>query len=137
ELLPGETQSRWDMAETFLRDNFNGTGGTCSAMKENYYGLFSFVKATIFHRTNSPGGGFSNAPITLLKSKTPGVPPIDWYGDLTNGLAVKLINDQSSGGYWYGHDCISGAQFPMDTAMSLLMLQQAIELNPIAVSKAT
>jgi hypothetical protein len=133
QVLPGKTVSSWDLAETFLRNNFNNAAATGQpdvnatlAIKENYYGLFSFVKAMIYH----------NPPITILRSQTTGVPPIDWYGDLTDGLARKLVDDQTADGYWTGHTYYN-LQYPMDTAMSVLMLNGAIERPPVAVATAT
>jgi hypothetical protein len=95
----------WDSAETFLRDNFgNAQGsGAGNALKDYYYGMFSFTKAMLLHDntgTATTPTGLTASPITLLQSlddpgtcAAPGVPvtspgsgtgpcypPLDWYG---------------------------------------------------------
>jgi hypothetical protein len=125
----------WDKAETYIRNNFNNAGGAGSSIKNYYYGLFSFVKSMLLHDSN--GDGIAE-PITMLQSSTPGVLPIDWYGDATNGVARKLINDQVADGYWYGHN-YTGDQYPMETGMALIMLNKTIFTagQPVAVATAT
>lgn len=141
----------WNAAETFIRDNFNNSGGASSAIKSYYYGLFSFVKSMLLHDAN--GDGIAE-PIVFLRSSTPGVRPLDWYAgeagqdkhpttddDTTiNGVARTLVNDQSFGtywGYWFGHD-YEGTQRYFETAWAILMLNRTIfdPGVPVAVPKA-
>lgn len=134
----------WDKAETFVRDNFGNTGGPTNAIKDYYYGLFSFVKSMLLHNTNGTPG---SAPITLLQSQTAGVPPIDWYaaetskGDPTDGVARTLVGDQASyasgGAYWYGHN-VDGNQYRFETAWAIIMLNRTLfeAGSPVAVAKA-
>lgn len=141
----GRGNARWDKAETFMRDNFGNTGGAYYAVRDYYYGLFSFVKSLLLHDSDADG---TPEPITLLQSQTPGVSPIDWYaaqaanGDPTDGVARTLVNDQSSyssgGGYWYGHN-YEGNQYRFETAWAIIMLNRTIfEAGaPVAVATAT
>jgi hypothetical protein len=135
----------WDKAETFIRNNFFNTGGATNAILDYYYGLFSFVKAMLLHDSNGDG---IPEPLTMLQSQTMGVDPVDWYaveafgGDVNkNGVARTLVNDQSAyasgGGYWWEHNCTS-SQYPMETAMAIIMLHRTIfEAGaPVAVAKA-
>ncbi len=123
----------WDKAETFIRDNFGNSGGYGSSIKAYYYGMFSFVKSMLL----------STPPIVTLQSKTPGVPPIDWYGaetsknDPTDGVARTLINGQSSNGSWTGHDA-SGDQYAFETAWAVMMLHRTLFESgaPVAVAVA-
>lgn len=123
----------WDLAETYMRNNFGNSGGPYNAIKDYYYGLFSFVKAMLLH---------PDAPITLLQSSTPGVPPIDWYaaeasnGAPTDGVARTLIGDQSPAGYWYGHN-LDGSQYRFETAWAVMMLHRTVFESgvPVAVAK--
>jgi len=125
----------WDKAETFMRDTFCNTGGAGNAIRDYYYGLFSFVKSMILH---IPG------PIQFLQSQTSGVVPIDWYnaevsqGDPCDGVARTLVNDQNAAGFWYGHDADS-RQYVLDTAWAIIMLNRTIFLAgaPVAVAEAT
>jgi hypothetical protein len=39
----------WDNAETFMCENFCNTGGPYNAVKDYYYGLFSFTKSMLLH----------------------------------------------------------------------------------------
>jgi hypothetical protein len=134
----GRGAPMWDKAETFMRDNFGNTGGAYYAVKDYYYGLFSFVKSMLLHNV----GGTAD-PITLLQSKTAGVAPIDWYsaqttlGAPTNGIARKLVNDQNPAGYWYGHD-YTGEQYYFETAWAIMMLHRSLFTagSPVAVAKA-
>lgn len=136
----GRGDSRWDNAETFMRNNLGNCCGCTVSVKDYYYGLFSFVKAMLLH--DSDGDGVAEK-ITFLQSQTPGVPPIDWYsaevskGDPTDGVARTLINDQNLAGYWYGHDC-TGTQYYFETAWAIIMLNQTIfEAGaPVAVANA-
>lgn len=112
----------WDAAETFIRDNFGATGGPVYALREYYYGLFSFVKSMLYH----PGG-----PIVMLHSQTPGVVDVDWYGAETSagapmdGVARTLVNGQDANGYWWAHN-YTGDQFHFETAWAIMMLNQTV-----------
>lgn len=135
----GRGSASWDKAETFIRDNFGNGGGAGNAIKDYYYGLFSFVKSMLLHNV----GGVP-APITLLRSSTVGVNPIDWYaaevsmGAPTDGVARTLVNDQSSAGYWWSHN-YEGNQYRFETAWAIMMLHRTLfEAGaPVAVAKAT
>ncbi len=132
----GRGDARWDNAETFMRDNFANTGEpacggsiTCEAYyapKAYTYGLFSFTKSMLLH---DPAGSLQ--PITLLKSQTSGVNPIDWYaaevakGDPTDGVARTLVNRQDPAGFWSGHSYVSN-HFPFETAWSIIMLRKTV-----------
>lgn len=111
----GRGDSRWDTAETFLRDNFdNQTLPTCGTsnpscdaatnVKSYIYGLFSFTKSMLLH---DPSGVLT--PITFLHSKdNPALADIDWYGAeagkvqtngqkaTSDGIARTLVNRQGS-----------------------------------------
>ncbi|WP_284614762.1 PKD domain-containing protein [Aquabacterium humicola] len=136
----GPNDPSWDRAETYMRDNFANGGGSTSNVKAYYYGLFSFTKSMLLHDSN--GDGIAE-PITLLRSMTPGVAPIDWYaaetskGDPTNGVARTLVNDQLAAGYWIGHDA-DGSQYPFETAWAIMMLNRTVFESgvPVAVAKA-
>lgn len=142
--MVGSGWPSWNRAETFLRDRFANQGGATVALKDYYYGMLSFVKSMLLHRTDTDGDGDSEAsPITLLRSTTPGVAPIDWYGaeasrgDPTDGVARTLVDDQSASGYWYGHN-VSGDQYPFETAWAIMMLHRTLFESgaPVAVAKA-
>jgi hypothetical protein len=131
----------WDRAETYMRDNFGNGGGAYNAVKDYYYGLFSFVKALLLHDSN--GDGIAES-IQMLHSATAGVPDIDWYsaevsaGAPTDGVARTLVNDQNAAGYWYGHNN-DGNQYTMETAIAIIILNRTIFTAgaPVAVAKAT
>jgi len=130
----------WDNAETFIRDRFGNTGGAGNAIKDYYYGLFSFTKSMLLHDSNGDGVA---EPITLLQSSTAGVNPIDWYaaqvsqGDPTDGVARTLVNDQNAAGYWSGHN-FDSRQYPFETAWAILMLNRTVfeSGQPVAVATA-
>lgn len=132
--------SDWDLAETFIRDKFANTGDGTNNIKNYYYGLFSFVKSMLLHNTNGVPG---SAPITMLQSQTPGVPPLDWYaaevskGAPTDGVARTLVNGQTTAGYWFGHD-VEGTQQYFETAWAIMMLHKTLfEAGKlVAVAKA-
>ncbi|RPJ87651.1 MAG: hypothetical protein EHM18_00010 [Acidobacteria bacterium] len=136
----GRGDARWDKAETFMRDNFGNGGGAYSAVRDYYYGLFSFVKALLLHDSN--GDGIAE-PIHLLQSATPGVAPVDWYsaqvatGDPLDGVARTLVGDQNPSGFWYGHN-YEGNQYRFETAWALIMLNKTIFESgaPVAVAEA-
>ena len=131
----GANDPSWDRAETFLRDNFTNGGGYASNIRAYYYGLFSFTKAMLLHDSN---GDSVAEPITLLRSSTPGVLPIDWYADPVHGVARTLVNDQTASGHWTGHDP-DGSQAPFETAWAIMMLNRTVFESgaPVAVAKAT
>lgn len=138
----GRGNTMWDASERFMRDNFDNplSSGATGTVKRHQYGLFSFVKAMLLHDSN--GDGISE-PIQFLKSSTPGKPPIDWYsaeaasGDTSDGVARTLVNDQYSGGHWWGKNYY-GLQFPYETAQSIIMLKRTLFESgaPVAVAKA-
>jgi len=134
---------RWNAAETYYADNFCNplTGGYANAYytpRLYTYGMFSFTKSMLLH---NPGGTL--APIQYLRTQTPGVfttngsvpaNTIDWYAALSpanggtdpcDGVAQTLLDRQTAAGYWYGSN-VSGAQYPFETAWSLIMLQKSV-----------
>lgn len=134
----------WDLAETFIRNNFGNSGGAGSAIKSYYYGLFSFVKSMLLYPYDTDDDLDSDPnPIKMLKSITPGVPPLDWYaaevanGDPTDGVARTLIGHQESTGRWWGHD-YEGTQQYFETAWAIMMLHRTVFESgvPVAVAKA-
>lgn len=139
----GRGNARWDKAETYIRDRFGNTGGYSNAIRDYYYGLFSFVKSMLLHDSNADGVA---EPIQLLRSSTPGVLPIDWYAaqtaafggtDAIDGVARTLVNDQDTSGYWWSHNA-SGDQYPYETAWAIMMLSRTLfEAGaPVAVAEA-
>ncbi|MCZ7634912.1 MAG: hypothetical protein M5U12_01895 [Verrucomicrobia bacterium] len=138
----------WDLAETFLRNNFGNTGNAGNAIKSYYYGLLSFVKSMVLYPYDGDEDPLTPdpTPIKWLRSQTAGVPPLDWYaaevskGAPTDGVARKLVNDQSFStqwGYWYGHN-YTGDQYPFETAWAIQMLNRTVvdPGAPVAVAKA-
>ncbi len=132
----------WDMAETFMRDNFANTGGPTQAIKSYYYGMFSFVKSMLLHWDIINN---VQAPIVMLQSSTPLVPPIDWYaaevsnGSPTDGVARTLVDGQDGGGFWWNHN-VEGEQFYFETAWAIQMLSKTVFQPggvPVAVPVAT
>jgi hypothetical protein len=139
----GRGNSRWDKAETFMRDRFANTGGATNAVKDYYYGLFAFVKAMLLHATTDGSGNIVPSALSLLQSQTTGVPAIDWYaaeaakGAPTDGVARTLVGDQAAAGYWFGHS-VDGNQQYLETAMAIMMLNRTIFTAgaPVAVISA-
>ena len=124
----GRGDAAWDHAETYLRDNFgNAPTSYSTSMKAYYYGMFSFTKSMLLH---DPGGVLT--PITMLKSATSGVNPIDWYaaetskGDPTDGVARFLVGQQNAAGYWYNTLAPSGGQYPFSTGWAIIMLRRTV-----------
>jgi hypothetical protein len=128
----GAADQRWNMAETFYRDNFcNSTvtyGNNGYYVPMSYtYGLYSFSKAMRLH---SPGGVLT--PITDLAEQPSGANPIDWYnaqasaGAPCNGVAQTLVSRQGTGGYWYNEDYDCGPQCYFETAWSILILEPTV-----------
>ncbi len=146
----GRGNPMWDNVETWMRNNFGNSGGYSTAVKDYYYGLFSFVKALLLHPCPTPAacsrdaGDTTPFGIKLLQSSTAGVPPIDWYnaevsaGAPTDGVARTLVNDQNAGGYWWGHNA-DGGQYPFETAWAIIMLNRVVFTGgaPVAVAVAT
>jgi hypothetical protein len=149
----GRGNPMWDKTETYLRSNFPTGGGAYSAVKDYYYGLFSFTKSMLLHDMN---GDNVAEPLKLLKSTTAGVSPLRWYDAEagvdqgvseaepgipagvplgpapTHGVARTLVDDQNSAGYWWGHN-VDGSQYPLETAMAIIMLRRTVvEIPPVA-----
>lgn len=143
--ISGAGWPSWDKAETFIRNNFGNGGGAANAIKDYYYGLFSFVKSMLLYPYDpdaAPGVGPAK-PIVWLQSSTAGVPPLDWYaaqvsqGAPTDGVARTLIGDQNTSGYWTGHN-YTGDQYAFETAWAIMMLHRTLFESgvPVAVGKA-
>ncbi len=135
-----DPDQRWNNAETFYADNFCNSlaSGAYYSPRAYTYGLFSFTKAMLLHNPKN-----SLSPITYLRTQTPSVftgnpavPPntIDWYSalsaasgghDACDGVAQTIVGRQNAAGYWYG-DNYTGAQYPYETAWSLIMLQRTV-----------
>jgi hypothetical protein len=138
----GRGDSRWDRAETFLRDNFgNAPTNNNVAIKAYFYGLFSFTKAMLLH---DPGGVLT--PITFLHSSTPGVVDLDWYGAEvangapTDGVARWLVGEQFADGHWYNTlEINTSSQWPFSTGFAIIMLRRTVFVSCIAdlVGKGT
>ncbi len=120
----GRGDSRWNNAECFMFDNFENSpaGGATASLQAYTYGMFSFTKAMLLH---DPGGNLQ--PITLLGQvcSNPPYPAIDWYGDPTYGVALRLVGLQTAAGYWSGNNYYS-TQFPLETASAIIMLQKTV-----------
>ena len=132
----GRGDGRWDKAETFLRDRFANGGSASNAIKNYYYGLFSYTKAMLLH---DPDGNLIADPIVLTQSQTAGVPPLDWYsaeasaGDPTDGVARTLVGDQNAAGWWQGHN-FAGQHFSFETGWAIVMLRRTVtDPQPVAV----
>jgi hypothetical protein len=125
----GRGNTQWDKAESFIRDNFgNAPINNNVSLKAYYYGMFSFTKSMLLH---DPGGVLT--PITLLRSTTAGVNPIDWYaaeaskGDPTDGVARWLVTQQNSAGYWYNQlEINTASQWPFSTGFAIIMLRRTV-----------
>lgn len=141
----GAADQRWNMAETFYRDNFcnNTTAYNSYAAPRNYsYGLFSFTKSMLLH---SPGGVLT--PITFLGDQPSGSNPIDWYGaqassgDPCDGVAQTLVARQATDGHWFGSvpnsnnttTCAStGLQCYFETAWSVIELNKTVFVSCVS-----
>jgi hypothetical protein len=147
----GRGNPMWDNVETWMRNNFGNSGGATVAVKDYYYGLFSFVKSLLLHPCPTPAACSRDASdttpygIKMLHSATAGVPDIDWYGAETSkgaptdGIARTLVNDQNTTwGYWYGHNN-DGNQYRFETASAIIMLNRTVFAGgaPVAVAVAT
>jgi hypothetical protein len=148
----GRGDPRWDTSEGFIRANFGNGGSAYYAIKNYYYGLFSFTKSMLLHTVSGTcvglvcsGGGKNgeactddsqcDAPIDLLGGD------FDWYaaevtaGDFTDGVARTLVSDQHSGGFWQIHN-YSSSQFPFETGWAIVMLRKTI-IKPTPVCAVT
>jgi hypothetical protein len=133
----------WDKGESFLRDNFCNppSWGPYYSIRDYYYGMFSFSKSMLL----AVQDGTTNAgPIQMLQTTSgSGLSDIDWYaaesskGDQCDGVARTLVSDQDPGGSWWGHNFVPD-QFPMETAMAIIMLNRTIFQSgaPVAVAQA-
>mgnify|MGYP005811785265 CR=1 FL=1 len=123
----GTSLPNWNLAESFMRDNWNDPSGYGNPIKGYLYGMFSFTKSMLLH----------DPPITLLHSSS-GVPDLDWYSDPVDGIARDLVDRQSPAGYWW-YNGPNGDQWPFETAWSIIMLNRTLfEAGaPVAVAKAT
>lgn len=135
----GRGDARWDRSENFMRDRFCNTGGSTTAIRSYYYGMFSFTKAMRLHDSNGDG---VPEPIQFLSNQPGGANPFDWYhaqtpGDPCDGVARTLVNSQNGAGYWYAHN-FDGRQFPFETAWAIIMLNQTVFASgvPVAVAAA-
>ena len=138
----GRGDNHWDLAETYIRDNFcNSSTSAQSAIRSYFYGLFSFTKSMLLHDSN--GDGIAES-IDLLQSQTAGVSPIDWYaaqvteGDQCDGVARTLVNKQLAAGYWTTNN-VSSTQYPFNTGWAIVMLNRTVFSSglPVAVAQAT
>jgi hypothetical protein len=135
----GRGNPLWDKSETLMRDNWGAGGNYATDPLQNYYGLLAFVKAMQLHDSN--GDGIAE-PLTLLKSATPGVPDLDWYGAEVSagapkdGVARTVVNDQSADGSWAPKGWFDNNG--LQTARSILMLNPDVlgSGNPVAVAMA-
>jgi PKD repeat protein len=152
----GRGNSRWDKAETFLRDNFHlDSSGAGNEIKDYYYGMFALVKSMLLHdddAVGAPGHGAPD-PLTLLQSSTAGVSAMDWYHaernmampesvNNTNGIARTLINEQTTSGAswggWFGNYFTSTTEV-FHTGWAIIMLNRTLFSGgaPVAVISAT
>lgn len=142
--------TKWDWAETYMRDNFDTPqqNNAQADVKDYYYGLFSLTKSMLLHDNTAEGGGQS--PIQYMRSlDNNSKPPIDWYAaqtaayggsDTSNGVARTLISGtpsngvsgQNSDGSWSGHDYTSTtSQF--NTGWAIIMLNKTVtQIQPTA-----
>ncbi|MBI4844447.1 MAG: PKD domain-containing protein [Nitrospirae bacterium] len=138
----GRGDARWDRSENAIRSNFCNTGGISNAIREYYYGLFSFTKSMLLHDANGDG---TPEPITTLVNWPGGGNPIDWYsaedtdgpGPLCNGVAKTLVNSQQAGGYWQGHGQGGYDQTYFETAWAIIMLNRTVFSSGVPVAVAT
>lgn len=136
----GRGDGRWETTENYLRTWFCNTGGASNAIRDYYYGMFSFTKAMLLH---DPDGNGVDDPVQFLENWPGPTNPIDWYaaeasqGDACDGVARTLVNDQSAPGYWSGHN-YSSAQYPFETAWAIIMLNRTVFASgvPVAVAEA-
>ncbi len=129
----------WDEAETYMCNNFCNSGNPDTAVRDYYYGLFSFTKAMMLHTR----AGGTHEPITILKSTTNPANDIDWYGadrttngtDRCDGVARTLVGDQNAAGYWRGNNNDS-RQYPYETSYAIIMLNRTLfeAGQPVAVA---
>ncbi|TPW18082.1 MAG: hypothetical protein FD130_402, partial [Halothiobacillaceae bacterium] len=136
----GRGDVRWDRSENFMRNRFCNAGGAFSAVRDYYYGLFSFTKSMLLHDANGDGVA---EPIVDIRNQPGGLNPLDWYaaeasqGDVCDGVARTLVGDQNSAGHWTGHNA-SSVQYPFETAWAIIMLNRTVFASgvPVAVAQA-
>lgn len=136
----GRGNALWDKSENFLRNNFCNTGGATNAIRDYYYGLFSFTKSMLLH---DPDGNEVSDPITLLSNQPGNTNGIDWYaaeaskGAPCDGVARTLVNEQNASGYWYGNNYYS-EQYAFETSWAIIMLNRTVFETgvPVAVAEA-
>ncbi len=142
----GRGDPRWDLSETYIRDNFDvpPSSGASLSLKAYTYGMFSFTKSMLEH--SNDGAGLVASPIKLLQSldNPIGHPPIDWYAaqappngtDPTDGVARTLISEQLVDGSWFGPS-YTGSQYPFTTAWAIIMLRSTVtQTVPVACATA-
>ncbi len=142
----GRGSPRWDLAETYIRDNFDvpPSAGALASLKAYTYGMFSFTKSMLEH--SNDGKGLVASPIQFLQSldNPAGHPPIDWYAaqappngaDPTDGVARTLVSEQLADGSWFGPS-YSSAQWPFTTAWAIIMLRSTVTNTlPVACAVA-
>jgi hypothetical protein len=127
----------WDRSEEFIRLNFCNEGSASLAIKNYYYGLFSFVKSMLLHDSNDDQVA---EPIDLLGGT------FDWYsaespGSTCDGVARTLVGDQiqtgGTRGLWTGHNYHS-YHYPFENAWAIIMLNRTLFAAgaPVAVASA-
>lgn len=137
----GRGDARWDRSENFMRNRFCNTGGPRNAIRDYYYGLFSFTKSMRLH---DPDGDMTPNPLQFLRNQPGGANPLDWYNaeaaasDPCDGVARTLVNDQNPAGYWFANN-FSGSQYHFETSWAIIMLNQTVFASgvPVAVAAAT
>ncbi len=136
----GRVDPRWDLSENYMRNTFCNTGGPGNAVRDYYYGLFSFTKSMLLHDSDAigtPGHGAAES-IDFLRNQPGGANPLDWYNaeaaasDPCDGVARTLVNDQHTSGYWYNHNYDS-RQRPFETAWAIIMLNRTV-FDPVPVA---
>jgi PKD domain len=130
----GRGNATWDLSEGFLRTNFcNASTSPLQNIREYYYGLFSFTKSMLLHDAN---GDQISEPIAMLGTD------LDWYGaqasagDLCDGVARTLVDDQNAAGYWRGND-FSSTQYSFETGWAIVMLNRTVFASGVPVAVAT
>lgn len=127
----GRGDNRWDRAENFMRTNFCNGGGAASAVRDYYYGLFSFTKSMLLHDVNGDGVAEPIDDLECRGSSPCGLADIDWYaaqttdGDQCDGVARTLVSEQNAAGYWNGNNYTS-SQYAFETAWAIIMLNRTV-----------
>ena len=147
----GRGDDQWDRSENYIRNNFCNTGGASRAIKDYYYGLFSFTKSMLLHESSS------GAPTSLdCLVNTGGGNPLDWYGaesgqpdTLCNagtaapcdGVAREIVDSQNgsgtgaSWGAWPSGNQYTSSQYPFTSTWAIIMLNRTVFSSgePVAV----